>query len=186
MRGGTPLGTESRLSGGSWGERYLVAESVQLSDEVSGPAVFVDAFVVEVWAEVDETGGRVVEQVPHDDEDGAGDGDQGPLTSPPAHEPSVALAEEGVCPGRGGGDLPEDTVQVGVALAGPARAAALAGLHRAWRELGPRDEVGSGRELGHSQADLGNDHLGSTRPDPWHLVQATDGRQGCAAPDLAG
>lgn len=38
-----------------------MAESVELSDEVSGPAVFVDALVVEVLAEVDEAGGRVVE-----------------------------------------------------------------------------------------------------------------------------
>src|SRR6266508_648073 len=80
VRGGAEprWGRESRGSGGG-GEGDLVAEGSELVDEVAGFAVFVDAVVVVVGAEVDEASGGVGEQVPDDDEDGAGDGDEGLL-----------------------------------------------------------------------------------------------------------
>ena len=47
-----------------------MTERRELADEVSGAAVLVDTSLVEVGAEVDEAGVRIVEQVPNDDEDG--------------------------------------------------------------------------------------------------------------------
>jgi hypothetical protein len=64
-------------------------------------------------AEVLVAGGAVVEQVPDDDQDGAGDGDHGlELAAAP-----VALPEEGVSPAGRGGSLTEYSLEVGVALA---------------------------------------------------------------------
>jgi hypothetical protein len=49
-----------------------------------------------VGAEVTERGVRVLQQVPDDDEDGASDGDDGPVFAPPPGDPSVAFAQEGI------------------------------------------------------------------------------------------
>ena len=54
-------------------------------------------------AQLVEAGGGVGEQVPDDDQDGAGDGDQGPELAAAPGDPPVPLAEEGGGPGRRGG-----------------------------------------------------------------------------------
>src|SRR5512133_3841892 len=109
---------------GGWLEGDLVAERFELAHQVAGLAGGVDAVGVVVGAEVVEAGGGVGEQVPDDDQDGAGDGDQGLELADAFHETPVALAEEGV----GGGGLPERGLEVGVAVAGGAGAAGGAGL----------------------------------------------------------
>ena len=59
---------------------------------------------VVVGAEVVKSGGGVVEHVPNDDQDGAGDRDQGFEFAAAFDEAPVAFAEEGVgSGGRGGG-----------------------------------------------------------------------------------
>ena len=63
--------------------------------------------------------------MPDDHQDGAGDRDQGFELAAAFDDPPVALAEEGVGLGRGGGGLAEDAFEVGIALPGLAGAAAL-------------------------------------------------------------
>ena len=102
VRGGAPLGTKkSRSSGGGWGEADLVAESLELADEAAGLAVLVNVLVVEVRSEVAIAGARVGKEVPHDDEDGAGNGDERLHLSPTLDQTSVTLSQEGI--GLGGG-----------------------------------------------------------------------------------
>ena len=97
-----------------------MAEGLELADEVSGLAVGVEAAGVVVRAEVDVAGVGVGEEVPDDHEDRAGDGDEGSLLAAAADEAPVALAEERVGLGGGGGDLAEDAFEVAVAFAGVA------------------------------------------------------------------
>jgi hypothetical protein len=52
-----------------------VAEGLELTDQAAGLAAGVDAAGVVVGAQVAEAGGGVGQQVPDDDQDGAGDGD---------------------------------------------------------------------------------------------------------------
>ena len=106
------------------GEGDGVAECFELADEVAGFLVGVDAAGVVAGAEVVVAGGGVGEQVPDDDQDGAGDGDEGLELAAAVDEAPVAFAEEGVGLGGGGGGLTEDALEVGVALAGFAGAAA--------------------------------------------------------------
>ena len=103
---------------GRRGEGDGVAEGFELADVVAGGAVFADALVVVAGAEVVVAGGGVGEQVPDDDQDGAGDRDEGlELAAAPGQAP-VAFAEEGVgLAGRCRG-LAEDSLDVGVAFAG--------------------------------------------------------------------
>src|SRR6266571_2959100 len=90
----------ARLSGlgglGGGGEGDGVAEGLELVDEVAGSAGLVDAGGVVVGAEVVEPGGGVGEQVPDDDEDGAGDGDEGFEFAAAFDQTPVAFTEEGV------------------------------------------------------------------------------------------
>lgn len=58
------------------GERDGVAEGFELADMVAGGAGVVDAAAVVVLAKVVETGIGVAEQVPDDDEDETGHGDE--------------------------------------------------------------------------------------------------------------
>lgn len=106
----------------------LVAEHLQLVDEVASPATLVDSVGVEVGAEVVEPGGRVGQEVPHDDQDGPGHGDQGLELAAALDQAPVTIAEEGVGLGRGGGRLAEDALEVWVALAGLASSALGPGL----------------------------------------------------------
>jgi papain fold toxin 1 (glutamine deamidase) of polymorphic toxin system len=94
------------------------SECLQLPDVVAGFAVGVDAAGVVAGAEFVVAGGGFGEQVPDDDQDGPGDRDECFEFAAAFDDPPVALAEEGVGPGRGGGDLAEDASEVGVALAG--------------------------------------------------------------------
>src|SRR5215218_8515542 len=91
----------------------LVAERLELADEVAGLAGGVDAAGVVVGAQVVEAGGGVGEQVPDDHQDGAGDGDQGLELADAFHEAPVgglahewmvlgnSMAHDTSCPGVG-------------------------------------------------------------------------------------
>ena len=85
-----------------------MAEGLELVDEASGSAAFVEAVGVVVGAEVAEPGGGVGQQMPDDPQDGAGDGDEGFLLAAAFDQSPVAFAEEGVGFRGCGGDLPED------------------------------------------------------------------------------
>jgi hypothetical protein len=100
------------------GEGDGQAESLELADVVADLALSVDVGVVVAGSEVVEPGFGVGEQVEDDDQDGAGDSDDGFAFAAAPGQPPVAFAEEGVGPAGGGGDLAEDAVEVGVALAG--------------------------------------------------------------------
>ena len=101
-----------------------MAEGVELPYEVGGPSVDVDVPVVEVPSQVNEAGARIGDQMPDHDEDGAGYRFESTLASSSTQEPTVALPQKGVSPRRGGCDLSQDALEVGVPLAHPARMAA--------------------------------------------------------------
>ena len=111
-----------------------VAEGGELGDVVTHAAFDVDVAGVVVGSEVMEAGEGVGEQVPDDDQDGAGDRNQGLELAAAFDDAAVALAEEGVGLGGCGGGLAERALQVGVALAGAAAAGDGPGLDgaRAW------------------------------------------------------
>src|SRR4051794_14621290 len=71
-----------------------------------------------VGAQVPVGAGGVVEQVPDDEEEGAGDRDHGFELPHAFAQPPVAFAEEGLSLGGRAGDLTEYPFEVGVALAG--------------------------------------------------------------------
>ena len=85
-------------------------------------------------------------------------------------EPAVEAAELGADVGagtpRGPGALGEDRAELGVALAGPARAVLPGGLVVARAQPGPRRQVRRGGEPSHVDADLGDDDLGGAFTDP--------------------
>ena len=62
----------------------------------AGLALGVGAGGVVIGAEFAEPGGGIGQQVPDDDQDGAGDGDQGFELADPLDQPPVPLAQEGV------------------------------------------------------------------------------------------
>ena len=66
--------------------------------------------------------------MPDDDQDGAGDGDEGFELAPAADDPPVAFAEGGVGTGGCHGGFAEDAPEVRGALPGPAAAVPGAGL----------------------------------------------------------
>ena len=86
------------LGGGFEGDS--VAHGGELGDVVAHPAFEVDAAGVVVGSEVVEAGGGVGQEVPDDDENGAGDRDQGLELAAALDDAAVALTEEGV--GSGG------------------------------------------------------------------------------------
>jgi len=102
--------------------------AVQLGDVVAQPWFDGESVGVVVGAEIAEAGGRVGQQVPDDDEDGAGDRDQGLEFAAAFDDAPVAFAKEGVGFGGGGGGLAERTFQVGVVFAGLAGAGNRLGL----------------------------------------------------------
>jgi hypothetical protein len=107
-----------RGGSGCRGEGDGEPKGFQLADVVAGLVGLVDAAGVVAGAQVGVAGGGVGEQVPDDDQDGAGDSDQGLELAAALDDPPVALAEEGVGLGGRGGGLAEDGLEVGVALAG--------------------------------------------------------------------
>src|ERR1039457_2131068 len=105
-----------RYGSGGLGDGDLEAEGLDLADVVTDLPVGVGAGLVVAGAEVGVPGGRVGQQVPDDDQDGAGDGDLGLCLAAAAGDPPVALAEEGAGAGGAGGGLAERPAQPAVAL----------------------------------------------------------------------
>ena len=101
------------LGGGFDGDP--VAHSRELSDGVAQPAFDGDAVGVVLGAQVAEAGGRVGEQVPDDDQDGAGDRDESLELASAFDQTPIALAEEGFGFGGRGGGLTERALQIRVA-----------------------------------------------------------------------
>ena len=69
VRGGAPSGRSHEWLLGGWCEGDLVAEGLELVDEVAGFAVFVEVLVVVVGAEVVEATAGIIEEVPCGHED---------------------------------------------------------------------------------------------------------------------
>ena len=65
-----------------------------------------------------EAAGRIVDQVPDDDEDGSGHGDEGFEFAAAFDQASAPFAEEGVGPGRGSDGGSERSFEARVALPG--------------------------------------------------------------------
>nr|WP_260502437.1 hypothetical protein [Rhodococcus aetherivorans] len=95
----------------------MVAERGELGDGVADRAFAVAPDGVVVGPEFVEAGAGVGEQVPDDDEDRAGNGDEGLELAAPLDDTPVAFAEESVGLGGGVGCLAECAFQVGVAFA---------------------------------------------------------------------
>ena len=141
-------------SGGGF-ERDAVAHRHQLRDVGACSAFGVDPGGVVVGAEVGVAGGGVVEHVPDDDQDRAGDSDERLEFAAAFDDAPVALAEEGVCfRGRGGG-LAERPFEIRVAPAGLAAALDRSGLDGAWTQFGLRHQMRGGGEPAHVEPDLG-------------------------------
>ena len=99
------------------GDDDVVAEGFELAPGVAGLAAAVGMPGVPGGPRSRKRAAAVAQQVPDDDEDGAGDGDLGPGGAAAAGDAVVALAEEGGGAGGAGGGLAEVAAQVGVALA---------------------------------------------------------------------
>ena len=101
---------------GCGGEGDGVAEGFELADVAADLAVGVDGGDVVVRAEVVVAGGAVGEQVPDDDEQGAGDGDECFELAAAADQAAVAFAEEGAGFAGGCGGVAEDAFETSDAL----------------------------------------------------------------------
>ena len=99
------------VASGGRGQGDGEPECLQLADVVAGLAIGVGAVGIEVRAQVMEPCGGIGEQVPDDDQDGAGHGDQGFELAAAFDQAPVALAEEGVGLGGRGGGLAEHAVR---------------------------------------------------------------------------
>ena len=91
-------------------------EGAELVQEAAGAAVGVGLALVPAGAEVGVPGFGVGEEVPDDDEDGAGDGASCPVPVEAPGQAAEPLAEEGVRAGGAVGGLGAVAAQVGVAL----------------------------------------------------------------------
>src|ERR1017187_8351102 len=170
-----------RYGSGGLGDGDLEAEGLDLADVVTDLPVGVETSLVVAGAEVGVPGGRVGQQVPDDDQDGAGDGDLGFGLAPAAGDPSVALAEEGGSAGGAGGGLAEAAAQPAVALVLFAGAGAGPGLAGPGAQPGPGHQVGGGGEAGHVQACFGDDRTGQAGADAGDLGQPGHRGQGGGA-----
>src|SRR5258708_27293685 len=115
------------------GEGDGEAERFDLPDVVFDLLVFVGAGLVVAGAEVGEPVGGVGEQVPGDDQDGAGDCDLGLGLAAAAGDAVVPLAEGGLGAGGDVGGPAEDAAPPGVTLTflpGPVRGADCRGVVR--------------------------------------------------------
>src|SRR5205085_1869390 len=177
---GAGLGWRCRALRG-WGsgcgfEGDAIAEGFELANVGSFLAFGVDAFVVEVWSEVDEVGVGLREQMPDDDQHGSTDGHDGCVLTAASGDAPVAFAEEGIGPAGDDGGLTEDFGQVPVAVPGGAVALALArGLLGGGGELRPGAQVSRGGEPAHVHPDLGEDHGRGGGSDARDLIQARHG-----------
>jgi hypothetical protein len=86
--------TPVRWWSGCGGEGDAVAECFELADVVDLAPFGTDPVVEELGAKIAVAAGGVGEQVPDDDEDGAGDGDEGLELSHASGEAAVSGAEE--------------------------------------------------------------------------------------------
>ena len=93
------------LGGGFEGDAE--AQRGELTDVVADLAGGVNAMGVVVGSQVVKACGWVGQQVPNDDQDRAGDRDEGFELAAAFDQASVALAEEGVRLGRSGGGFAE-------------------------------------------------------------------------------
>ena len=73
--------------------------ALELADMVACLALGVNAAGVIAGAQFVEARGGSASGHPDDDQNGAGDGDQGPQLAAAPGDPPVTLAEEGGCPG---------------------------------------------------------------------------------------
>jgi len=105
------------VGSGGRGDGDDQAGRLELADVAADLLVFVGAAGVVIGAEVGEPGFGAGEQVPDDDQDGAGNSDLGLGPPAAAGEALMALAEEGCGAGCAGGGLAEVAAQVTVALA---------------------------------------------------------------------
>lgn len=105
-----------------WCEGDGVAECFELVDVLAFAAVGLYPVVEEFGAEVPVAGGGVGQELPDDDEDGAGGRDEGFEFADSSRESPVAGPEEGAGAPGGGGRFTEDTFEVPVAFAGGSRA----------------------------------------------------------------
>src|SRR5690242_9445784 len=99
---GTRQRTRAFCGDRAWSGRYglpdlgqadVEAEGLDLPDVITELAVGVGAGLVVAGAEVGEPGGRVLEQVPDDNQDGACHGDLGFSLTAAAGDPVVALTK---------------------------------------------------------------------------------------------
>ena len=135
--GGTGLvGGDSGLCGGGDGD--VESEGVELAEVGADLAVAVGFAFVPVGAEVGEPGFGAGEQVPDDDQDGAGDGAFGPVAAEALAEAAESFAEEGFGAGGAVGGLGAVALEVGVALPLLRFAVAGAGLAGDGGERRPR------------------------------------------------
>ncbi|MEV6926024.1 hypothetical protein AB0M46_16225 [Dactylosporangium sp. NPDC051485] len=114
-----------------------MAEGFELPYQVADFVAGVDAGGVVVGAEVAEPGGGVGQEVPDDDEDGAGDGDEGFEFAAAFDDASVAFAEEGAVFGGCGGFAEGPSWSSGLVVGGAAAGIAAISLPRA-RPVGTR------------------------------------------------
>src|SRR5829696_1858288 len=161
-------------SGGLF-EGDLVAEGVELFDGSVALAVGARSSLEVVAAEVVVVG-VFGEEMPADDEDGVADGDRGLFLADPSSETPELRCKVGVA-GAGGrpGALHEDVAEPYVAVGGLAGTAFSAGDVVAGCHPRPGGQVGSGREPGHVDTDLGDDRLGGPFPDPGDGVEPVTG-----------
>ncbi|HTY32059.1 MAG TPA: hypothetical protein VMD50_11725, partial [Mycobacterium sp.] len=92
--------------------------------------------------------------MPDDDEDGAGDRDQGLEFAAAFDDAAVAFTQEGVGFGGRGGGVTECAFEVGVTLAGLAAAGERSGLNCARAQFSPRHQVRGGGEPAHVEPNL--------------------------------
>src|ERR1700742_4719594 len=102
--------------GGCLGDGHLEAEGLQLAEVAADLLVAVGFLLVPAGSEVGVAGLWVVQQVPDDDQDRAGDRAPGPGAAEPPRQAAEPLAEEraGAC--RAVGGLGAVAAQVGVPL----------------------------------------------------------------------
>jgi hypothetical protein len=138
-----------------------VAEGVELSHDVGGASVDIDAHDVEKSRPRAMKGalGSTSSARPRQGWSGLS---RRRLAASSAQEPTVVRAQEWIGPRRGACGLSEDVLELGIPLPTPPER--LRGPAHG-EELGVRHEVRSGRELSHMKADLGDDDLGGTKPD---------------------
>jgi hypothetical protein len=153
------IGAGGRLRGGRF-DADLVPEGFEFADEPACAGVGVVEVAGEVVRAQVAVGGGLGQRMPDDHNEGVGGGNRG-LRPAFLAEAAVEAAELGAEVGAGAlgrpGAFGEDRAELGVALAGLARAVPSGGFVVTRALAGPRRQVRRGREPGHLDADLGDD-----------------------------